>query len=460
MSTSARTDPTPLLILGAGAAGLAVGFYARRAGLPFQVFEAALEVGGLAATVQAGPFRFDLGAHRFHDKAADVTADVKALLGDRLLRVSGRSHIYLDGRLLDFPPSPLNLLGRLGPVTLARSALEMLLARFDSRPVRSFEDTAVRSYGRTLAELLLLRYTAKLWGVDCSRLAPDVGGGRLGGLNLRSLLAEAFLGERARAQHLDGSFFYPAGGIGELADALAEACGRERIRTGARATRLLHSGNRVESVEIDGRERVSAGTVVSTLPLELLVGLLDPPPEPRVREAAASLRFRHLILVACFVDRSSLTRSATVYFPEPEIVFTRLYEPRNRSPRMSPEGQTSLVAEIPCSDGDALWTGSDDEVGALARRQMEALGFFRSEEVLGLRVVRLPRAYPVVDMGTEGRLATIQASLARLGNLRLSGRSGRFHYTWVHVLMRWGRELVDELADALPSPPRPVTPSD
>jgi len=450
--STASSNPTggpSLLILGAGAAGLAAGFYARRAGLPFQVVEAAPRVGGLAATVEEGPFRFDLGAHRFHDRDPAVTADVKALLGDRLVRVSGRSHIFWRGRLLQFPPSPLNLLTRVGPLKLMRSGLEMLAARRSRRPPRSFEDTAVRAYGRTLADLLLLRYTEKLWGLPCSQLDRDVGGGRLRGLNLRSLLAEAVLGETRRAQHLDGSFYYPARGMGELMEALAGACGRERILTGRPVTGIRHAADRIQAVEVEGGRTLAADVVVSTLPADRLIALLDPA-VPELQELTRGLRFRHLRLVTLFVDRPSLTRSATLYFPDPQVPFTRVYEPRNRSPQMSPEGRTSLVAEIPCSDGETLWTAPDDALARLVQDHLVRLGWLRPEEILGTRVLRVPRAYPVMAVGAGVRRTALLERLDRFVNLRVSGRNGRFQYTWVHVLMGWGRELVDELASARP----------
>jgi len=32
-------------------------------------------------------------------------------------------------------------------------------------------------------------------------------------------------------------------------------------------------------------------------------------------------------------------------------------------------------------------------------------------------------------------------------NLHLSGRSGRFVYGWIHTMMRFGREIVELIAD-------------
>jgi protoporphyrinogen oxidase len=49
-------------------AGLAVGYYARKRGLPFTVYESDGRHGGNCATFRHKEFSFDLGSHRFHDK--------------------------------------------------------------------------------------------------------------------------------------------------------------------------------------------------------------------------------------------------------------------------------------------------------------------------------------------------------------------------------------------------------
>ena len=43
-------------------------------------------------------------------------------------------------------------------------------------------------------------------------------------------------------------------------------------------------------------------------------------------------------------------------------------------------------------------------------------------------------------------MAAITRYLDRFTNLRLTGRSGRFVYGWIHNMMRFGLETVHEIA--------------
>jgi protoporphyrinogen oxidase len=182
--------------------------------------------------------------------------------------------------------------------------------------------------------------------------------------------------------------------------------------------------------------------LVSTLPIEALVARLDPPAPPPVLKAARSLEHRDLALVALMLRRDLVTRAATVYFPDPGVPFTRLTEPRNRSEAMSPPGHTSLVAEIPCRDGDAHWRADDRELVAAVRRPLERMGWVRPGEVVGERVVRMRHAYPVLSLDHERSLAAVRGYLDGFENLSLAGRNGRFEYGWMHDAMRAGKDLV------------------
>ena len=57
-----------LHILGGGPAGLAAGYFAKKKNIDLEIFEASDMVGGNCKTIERGEYRFDTGAHRFHDK--------------------------------------------------------------------------------------------------------------------------------------------------------------------------------------------------------------------------------------------------------------------------------------------------------------------------------------------------------------------------------------------------------
>ena len=442
------TNPSdmPITVLGAGPAGLATGLYAHRQGIPVRLLEAADAVGGNARTLRLGPFRYDTGAHRFHDKNDEITADVKALLGDDLRRIDAPSQICWRGRRIDFPLAPVDLLRKLPLSLLARISWEQLSIPRVSTDADHFREMAHQSYGPTLADLFLLNYTEKLWGADAERLSPRVAGDRLEGLDLTTFFLEAFGNSKGKARHLDGSFYYPKHGYGQIAEATADALGRDHIRTGARITSIAHDGTHVEAVTVNETETIDVETVVSTLPLTLVLRLLDPAPPAEVQDLAASIRFRHLRLAVLGLDRPRLTPNASLYFPSRHVPFTRLYEPTNRSPDMAPDDQTVVVLELPCHRDDVAWSQSADTLREEARALLAAQGLTDGDDIVAFDHHTVPFAYPILEVGADETAERLGNYLDRFENLHRLGRSADFTYTHVHNLYARAKTLASRLA--------------
>ncbi len=275
-------------VLGAGPAGLAVGYYAKKSGIPFTIYEGSGRVGGNCATVHCGAFRFDLGAHRFHGKDPETTREVRALLGEDLTRIDLPSAIYHRGRMIPFPPTVAGLAKGLGWRHLANALWEVLGQRLRrGKNGASFESFAVQAYGRTIAELFLLNYSLKLWGLSGDRLAPEVTGERLKGLKLKAFVSSALFGG-ADTDHYEGAFYYPKQGFGEIAERLARACGKENISLNSPVTKVFHDNSRIRGLEIARSRRAEADKVVSTLPLPILLRILDPAPPPCISRMESS----------------------------------------------------------------------------------------------------------------------------------------------------------------------------
>ena len=92
-------------ILGGGPAGLSVAYFARKKGYDICIHEGSSAIGGNCRTIKMGEYRFDTGAHRFHDKIPSITEEIKKLMGDDLKKVNAPSKIYFNGRMIDFPLS-------------------------------------------------------------------------------------------------------------------------------------------------------------------------------------------------------------------------------------------------------------------------------------------------------------------------------------------------------------------
>ena len=136
-----------LTILGGGPAGLGTALYAHREGLPFLLFEKSTQLGGLCRTLTLGEHSYDCGAHRFHDRDADITNDIRAMLGDDLVSVDSPSKIYDRGRFIDFPPTPLNVLfSGFNLLESGRIGIELIRSRRSTKPAVSFADFAIRQF--------------------------------------------------------------------------------------------------------------------------------------------------------------------------------------------------------------------------------------------------------------------------------------------------------------------------
>jgi protoporphyrinogen oxidase len=435
-------------ILGGGLAGLFAAYHLKSAGVPVTVYEERDRIGGNSVTFRCGDFYLDSGAHRFHDKDKTATSALKDLLGEGLQKTTAPSQVYSDGRLVDFPLSALGLIRSLGVVGFARSTYQIARSRLQNgnERGRDLEQYATRTYGSSIAGHFLLNYSEKLWGIPAGRLSPVMAKARLKGFSVGSLLKDALAGATTKNTLPEGSFYYPSRGIGAIADRLGDLIGADDIRSNSRVTGILHDGHRILSIIVNGRHRYDPDEVISTIPLPQFVRLMDPPPREDILEHARTLKYRNLVLVAFFLRKESVSANATIYFPDSDIIFTRAYEPRNRSRRMAPAGQTSLVLEVPCDPGDTCWSMPDDEIARLVLSHLSPTGWVKPDDIIDTWVGRMEHAYPVVGVETGGTAVEILGYLEDFENLRISGRNGRFAYCSIHDIMRESSEIAERFA--------------
>jgi protoporphyrinogen oxidase len=431
-----RNNPETL-IFGAGLAGLAAGHVLTRAGLPLEVIEASDSVGGLARTIEHDGFRFDLGGHRFLTGNKAIETFVSDLLGNEILDAPRKSKILLRGRYFDYPLKPANALFGLGiPTTLrllAGYCVQKLRTRFRPAPVVSLEDWVVARFGRPMFDLYFRDYSEKVWGLPCSEISAEWVAKRIAGLSLWEAVKNAFSRQSGTdIATLADRFLYPPLGIGQISERLRQTIEwRNPVRTDTRIIRIDHDRGTIKSIMVRSKEEVQdipAHEIISTIPLTNLVRMLHPAPPAAVLEAAGGLLFRDLIVVTVMLNREQVTDLSWMYLPEKGITLGRIHEPRNWSTCMAPEGKTHLVAEYFCFQDDDIWKASDGELTDRTVKELSGLGLFTPEEVIGSHVVRVPRAYPVLDIGYRRKHEQVMNYLSGFRNLQVAGRGGSFQY--------------------------------
>lgn len=425
------------VILGGGPSGLAAGYVLSESGSNVLVIERQTRVGGLAKTIEHHGFRFDLGGHRFITGNKQLENMVREILGGELLEVERSSKILLDGKLYDYPITVRNALSRIGLRKSIRIVADYLSEQirkcFTKTPIVSLEDWVVRHFGRSLFDLFFKEYSEKVWGVPCDRIAKEWVARRIKGLSLGVAIKTAF--SRAGSQRLRtlaNQFLYPPLGIGQICDGLKARIDKNgQVMTDTAVIGINHADSRVQSITVkdaNGVQGYAGYEFISSIPLTLVVQLLNPQPPAEILQAAASLRFRDLIVVTVMINRERVTDQTWMYIPDSTVPFGRIHEPKNWSARMAPDGKTHLVVEYFCFKEDAIWTATDTALAQRTVRELSKLGIIEAEEVYDSVVLRIPKAYPLFEVDYIEKQKCIVEYLDRFSNLELVGRGGQFEY--------------------------------
>jgi protoporphyrinogen oxidase len=451
VSSSPQLD-APVAVLGAGPAGLTAAHALVARGVDVICFEADDVVGGLARTVVRDGYRFDLGGHRFFTKSAEVEALWESLLGSELLVRPRLSRIYWRGRFIQYPLRPANVLARIGPVELVRCLASYAAVRMrpGTKP-ESFEAWVTNRFGKRLFELFFKTYTEKVWGVGTDELRAEWAAQRISDLSLWGA-ARAALPRRGGAstpKSLIEEFRYPRLGPGQMWEEMA--------------ARIEHGGGRVSlSTPVDGiefddgrvvavrsrEERQPVSAVISSIPLRAAIGAAEPAAPPTVATAAKGLRYRDFLTVALQIVGEAPFPDNWVYVHDVAVKVGRIQNFRAWSPWMTPDPSRSCVGlEYFCFEGDALWSSSDEELVALAGRELEQLGLIGPGRVVGGHVVRVPKAYPVYDGEYAERVEAIRHWLDAVPNLQQIGRNGLHRYNNSDHSMLTGLRAVENLCD-------------
>ena len=168
---------SPIAILGAGLGGLVTAFYLERAGVPYDLFEAApTTIGGNVQSVRIGSYLLDVGPN-----SLQLTPGLESLIADAGLlaeivepaAVSQHRFILRGSKLRRLPGSPPALLtsGFFGLGTKARLLAEML--RRPGAPLPA--DTTLAAFfrarfGAEVVDYALSPFVAGVWAGDPEKL--------------------------------------------------------------------------------------------------------------------------------------------------------------------------------------------------------------------------------------------------------------------------------------------------
>ena len=433
-------------IIGGGPAGLSIGYYANKLDIDVSVFEASSSIGGNCKTFIDGEFRYDTGAHRLHDKNKSITNEIITLLGNDLSRVTAPSKIYYEQKFYNFPIKVSDLVSKLSFSIIVQIIYENISIRLKRKEsIKNFRDLAYNSYGKTISEMFLIPYTEKLWGDDAQNLDTSITGGRLKELNLRSLIKDMVKSGENDSDHMEGDFYYPKLGFGEIFNALGLKIGMDKIFLNREINRINHDNEKILSF-VDSNGTISdVENLVFTASLNILIESLNPSPPKKIVDILNTIKFRTIMICVMYLDMKTFSSNASIYFPDPSCPFTRIYEPKNRSDQMSPKEKTSIVIEVPIGDRNINESLSKDDIYDKVIKYLQSEKLIDKKKIINYKLVKINDAYPIITKDSKNKIEKIKNYLAKFKNLNIIGRNATFEYLHTHDIMERSRNLINKM---------------
>jgi protoporphyrinogen oxidase len=441
-----NNEAVDVAIVGAGPAGLTAAYLLTKKGYSVTVIERdPVYVGGISRTVEYEGFRFDIGGHRFFSKSQEVVDLWNEILPDDFIERPRMSRIYYEGKFYSYPLRAFEALWNLGIFrSTACMASYLKWKLFPHKDPKSFEQWVVNQFGQKLFSIFFKTYTEKVWGMPTNEMSADWAAQRIKGLSLgaavfdglkRSLGLNKRKNDGMAVKTLLETFRYPRQGPGMMWDAA-----RDSVVSGGNKVLMGHSLQQLAQDRVTGRWRVSAtdasggtivinaGHVISSAPMRELAGRIHP--LPQTLPNALDLKYRDFLTVALMIRSDDLFPDNWIYIHDPRVQVGRVQNFRSWSPEMVPDPELACVGlEYFCFEGDGLWSSSDEDLVALATKELAVLGLADPAKVVGGRVVRQEKAYPVYDDAYRDNVESMRAELERdYPTLHLVGRNGMHRY--------------------------------
>jgi protoporphyrinogen oxidase len=430
-------------ILGGGLSGLTLGGLLNH---DFEILEKEVECGGLCRTHIEDGFVFDRsGCHILFSRDHEALGLLLGALGNNKVRKRRNSKVLHKDRYVKYPfENGLFALLPQDNFECLQGFVEAVLesVRTGVAPPRTFKEWCYRTFGRGIAEKYLIPYNEKIWKCDTADMSAHWVDGRVPQPRLEDVVKSA-VGIETEGYTHQLYYYYPKkGGIQSITRSLEKSLG-SKIHTGFEVTRVSHSGQ--GWLACSGNDSRYFDLVVSTMPVFDLVAALEGVPEA-VKEAAAALRYNRLITVMLGLDVPTINQYTAVYIADKSILCHRLGFVSNFSDFAAPQGKSSILAEISCSQtDDELWTARDELIVRRVTDDLVRLGIIDDRKrVCYQKVERSKYAYVVYDLSYQRNIGIVKDFFATTG-IELLGRFSRFEYLNMDACVRQAMTLAERL---------------
>ena len=423
-----------ILIVGAGLTGLSAAYHLQNT--DYLIFEKEDRVGGLCRSEVIDGFTFDYAIHILYSKDEYASKLVKeVLLKDNFNSQIRKSWIYSKGTYTEYP-FQVHTYGL--PVEVIKACIMGLIeAKYEhfDEP-KNFAEWIYRTFGEGIAKHFMIPYNKKQWAIELELMGYNWIAERVPMPKVEEVLDGA-LRQPQKKFGPNAEFWYPKqGGIEALPRGFLPYV--KNIELNSEITMI--SVDRKE-IEINGKETVKYEKLISTLPLPVVINLLDRAPQ-KIMEAAANLEYNTIYAVNLGIDRENLSDFHWVYYPEDDYIFHRISFPMNLAESNAPEGKSSITAEISCSKYKPVCCDSliEDTIHDLKKAEV-----LKDEYEIIVKDIRTLRpAYVIYDLDHRKNVNLIHGFLKE-NAIFPCGRFGEWEYLNMDVSIWSGKKIAEEI---------------
>jgi protoporphyrinogen oxidase len=288
-----------------------------------------------------------------------------------------------------------------------------------------FESWMQAVFGEGITRHFMHPYNYKVWATYPAEMSSTWIAERVSVIDYERVAANVRDGRDDVAWGPNNTFVFPAvGGTGEIYTRVAKRL-EGRIRYGAAVVEVDPDQR---SVKLGNGEEHSYDALVSTMPLDLLVGTLSEAP-PELRERAKDLRHNGVYMVGVGYEAPLADDKSWMYFPQNGAPFYRATNFAKYAAANVPEADTSrycaYMTEVSYSDHKhEERDGLEERVEAGLRKSGVIEG---RPPVASLHVEDIEYAYPVPTIRRDAALEAIQPWLME-HDIYSRGRFGSWRY--------------------------------
>jgi len=415
-------------ILGGGLTGITLARLLREQGEDVIVLEKEDSIGGLCRSITESGFTFDAGgSHIVFSRDTEVLEFMRSVLGGNKDDRKRNTKIFYKGSYVKYPfENGLYQLPKEDCFFCINEFIKTIIAieKGETETPVNFKDWIYHTFGKGIAESYMVPYNEKIWNYPTEKMSLHWVDGRIPRPPVEDVIRSA-IGIETEGYTHQSVFAYPVqGGIEALVSAIAAPV-MDCIRTGFGVSSVRKQDGRF--MISNGETEILADLCISTLPPQVLLPCLEDVPLD-VRKACDALKYNSLICV-CIGVRGEVPPYSWLYVPQDEIgLFNRVSFPSNYSTEVSPEGCSSILAEITCNEGDRISALSDEEaVGNVVDGLLKMGILSNREDIVYTSVKRQDFAYVVYDLDYQKNVEVVKEFCKESG-IDAVGRFAEFEY--------------------------------